>query len=80
MITYTPTTCLKRVQYDPPLKGAVIVTAFFETCLVNTEDPTDTAIKPQESVTFELPPEVAETIAQLAEKTREVVRAGKTQG
>jgi len=57
---------LRRVQYDPAADGTVVATAFFETVITNDDDPTDRIPKAWMSVPFELPPELAQEILDLA--------------
>jgi len=57
---------LRRVQYDPAADGTVVATAFFETVLTNDADPADRIPKAWVSVPFELPPELAQEILDLA--------------
>ncbi len=66
MPTYTSTTTLKRVQYDPAEDGSVIATSFFETTLTNDDDPDDICVKPWESVTHPIPTDLAAEIEEHA--------------
>ena len=71
MPSYSKTTTLKRVQFDPPASGAVLAQAFFEEKLVNDADETDSVTKPWNMVSFTLPTELVAQIEALATTSQE---------
>lgn len=77
MPSYTSTTVLRRVQYDPAPDGSVIAASFFETTLTNDDDPDDVSVKPWESVTHPIPNDLAAQVAEHAIEARDAQRAAK---
>lgn len=67
MPSYTSSTRLARVQYDPALDGSVVATSFFETTLTNDNDPDDVIVNPVwTSVTHAIPGLLAEAVQEHA--------------
>lgn len=75
MPSYTSSTRLARVQYDPAADGSVIATSFFETTLTNDDDPDDVSVKPWESVTHTIPAELAAEVEEHATDALDTKRA-----